>query len=729
MSASFFDAEIALETRPRMHATYTPWLVALSIVIAVLVSYTALKLVARIAEADRASARWWLLGGATAMGFGIWSMHFIGMLAFSVPILLLYDVPTTLVSLLIAILVSGLAIKIASGPQLAVRRLLLSGLVMGLGISAMHYTGMAAIDVVPMIRYQPLLVAASIAIAVGASIAALWLAFNLRQGKSLTLLLSRLGAAVLMGFAIAGMHYTAMAASVFGPDAYCYGGVALNNDWLSFTTAILAIGVLAVTLITDVYSAELASRSLSHARRLEEVNADLHHQATHDALTGLPNRVMFFDRLHQTLAQAKRHERRFAVMVLDLDRFKLINDSLGHLAGDNLLMEVSRRLTTAVRKVDTVARVGGDEFLVLVSDLHDPSDAALVARKILEALAPPCRLDTVDVQTSPSIGISLYPENGADADALLAHADEAMYCAKQRGGNTFQCFAGQMKAFSQERLQLESELRQALAQNQFELYYQPKVDLMTGRIGSVEALIRWHHPVQGMLLPDKFIPIAEQTGLILPIGEWVLHEACRQARAWQLSGSPRLRVAVNLSAVQFRQPGLLDTIRGALQAHHLPPNLLEIELTETSVMTNAESSVEILEQLSRMGVIISVDDFGTGYSSMSYLRRFPIDKLKIDSSFVAGLGTDAESAYIVQAIISLAHSLKMKVIAEGVEAPDQVEHLKRLGCDQCQGYLFSIPTTATAVEAMVREANSAQKEKSDEALGRTYARLMSLKPQ
>jgi EAL domain-containing protein (putative c-di-GMP-specific phosphodiesterase class I) len=304
-----------------------------------------------------------------------------------------------------------------------------------------------------------------------------------------------------------------------------------------------------------------------------------------------------------------------------------------------------------------------------------------------------------------------------------------MYCAKQRGGNTFQCFAEQMKAFSHERLQLESELRQALALGQFELYYQPKVDLTTGRIGSVEALIRWHHPTQGMLLPDKFIPLAEQTGLILPIGQWVLHEACRQARVWQLSGSSRLRVAVNLSAVQFRQAGLLDTIRSALGAHHLPPSLLEIELTETSVMTNAESSVDILEQLSRMGVVISMDDFGTGYSSMSYLRRFPIDKLKIDSSFITGLGADAESAYIVQAIISLAHSLKMKVIAEGVETAEQVDHLKRLGCDQCQGYLFASPSTAAAVEAMVREANAAEQEKAGEAIVRTYTRLMWLKPQ
>ena len=594
----------------------------------------------------------WLFGGAFSMGVGIWSMHFIGMLAFSLPIPLRYDVLTTFGSLAIAIVTSGLAIKISSGPHLSLNRLGVGGLVMGAGISAMHYTGMAAIQIVPMIRYEPLLVATSIAIAVLASFAALWLAFHLRHGQSRIIVLARLAAAVIMGLAISGMHYTAMAASAFGPNSYCRGGALLNNEWLALTIGLIAVALLAVTLITEIYDAHLTLRTRLHTHRLEQVNAELNHQATHDALTGLPNRLLFIDRLKQALAQADRHGNRFAVMVLDLDRFKLINDSLGHGAGDQLLIEVARRLTTAVRKIDTVARMGGDEFLLIVSDLQATVDAAAVAKKIIEAVSQSCHVGTVELQTSPSIGISVFPTDGTDTEALLAHADEAMYCAKQRGGNTFQCFAAGMNAFTPARLELENDLRRALSLQQFELYYQPKVDVTTGRVASVEALIRWHHPVKGMMSPDAFIPVAEETGLIIPIGDWVLQDACRQARAWQLSGLPTLRVAVNLSATQFRQPNLLATIHAALENNKLLPKFLEIELSESAVMTNAEGSVAILEQLSRMGVVVAIDDFGTGYSSMSYLRRFPIDRLKIDSSFVRDLGADADNTSIVQAIIS-----------------------------------------------------------------------------
>jgi diguanylate cyclase (GGDEF)-like protein len=711
-----------------MQGTYNSWLVALSVAVAVLVSYTALKLAARVAAADRSVSRMWLLGGAFAMGIGIWSMHFIGMLAFSLPVPLRYDIPTTLLSLAIAIVTSGLAIKISSGPQLGFARLGFGGIVMGAGISVMHYSGMAAIQIVPMIRYEPLLVATSIAIAVFASFAALWLAFHLRQGKSRALLLARLAAALIMGGAISGMHYTAMAASVFGPNSYCRGGVLLDNDWLALTIGLIAAALLAVTLITEIFDAHLTSRTRLHTNRLEQVNVELNHQATHDALTGLPNRLLFIDRLKQALAQAERNAKHFAVMVMDLDRFKLINDSLGHAAGDQLLIEVARRLTTAVRKIDTVARVGGDEFLLIVSDLKERDDAAAVAKKIIETVGQSCRIGEIDLQTSPSIGISVYPADGTDAEALLAHGDEAMYCAKQRSGNTFQFFAPGMNAFTPARLELENDLRRALSLEQFELYYQPKADVVSGRVASVEALIRWHHPVKGMVSPDAFIPIAEETGLIVPIGDWVLQEACRQARAWQMSGLPPLRVAINLSATQFRQPNLLGAIRSALEKHNLQPKFLEIELTESAVMTNAEGSVAILEQLSRMGVVVAIDDFGTGYSSMSYLRKFPIDRLKIDSSFVRDLGVDADNISIVQAIISLAHSLRLKVVAEGVETPAQLAQLKALGCDQYQGYQFKPPAPAAAIEAMMRAAHSAEKDLQSDDLARTYTKLDPLRP-
>lgn len=314
----------------------------------------------------------------------------------------------------------------------------------------------------------------------------------------------------------------------------------------------------------------------------------------------------------------------------------------------------------------------------------------------------------VDVHTSPSIGVAFYPEDGATAEALIARADAAMYCAKQRGRSNFQYYAPGMDHITRERVQLESDLHEALSKQQFELYYQPKVDALTGKVNSAEALIRWRHPERGLVQPDHFIPLSEECGLIVAIGEWVVHEACRQAKAWQLQGLPPLRVAVNVAASQFRQGDLLAVIRHALDTAGLEPRYLELELTESAVMTNPEESAGILEQLSRMGVLVSVDDFGTGYSSMSYLRRFPIDKLKIDRGFVRDLLTQGDDASIVQAIISLAHSLRLKVVAEGVETGDQLNFLKSMGCDQYQGYHFSPPVSAAEFAELIAKQSSEQ---------------------
>jgi diguanylate cyclase len=701
-----------------MHATYNSWLVALSITVAVLVSSFAFRLAARVVESQGTTRRYWLAGGAIATGVGIWSMHFIGMLAFSLPIALRYDVPKTLASLLIAIVSSGLAIDAASRRRAGLAGLLPGALMMGGGVAGMHYLGMAAIDIAPVIQYRITLVALSVAIAVVGSGAALWLLFRPHRSHAAALL-GRFGGAALMGLAIGGTHYIGMAASVFGPGSYCLGGVALDSDWLAVITAIVAAGVLALTLLADIYTGKIASRARAHADSLQQVNDQLHYQATHDALTGLPNRQLFFERLRAQLRRGG--DCRFAVMVIDLDRFKLVNDSLGHVAGDELLREVARRLTAALRKADTVARMGGDEFLVLAGDVSDATVAAALAGKIVEAIGAPLRLGSLDMRTSPSIGIALHPRDGGDACALVARADEAMYCAKRRGGNTFQCFAAEMSTFARERLQLEDELRQAVELRQLELHYQPRVDVVSGRVGSVEALIRWRHPRRGYVPPQKFIPIAEETGLIHPIGEWVLREACRQARQWQRAGLP-LRMAVNLSAVQFRQTELVSVVRRTLAAEQLPAALLELELTESAVMSNPESSVVILEQLSQMGVVVALDDFGTGYSNMSYLLRFPIDRLKVDSSFVGGMTNDPHSMLIVKAVVSLAHSLRMKVIAEGVETMAQLEQLRSLGCDQCQGFLFGRPAPARAIEAELR-ARAAGATAASLDPGSTCARL------
>ena len=459
---------------------------------------------------------------------------------------------------------------------------------------------------------------------------------------------------------------------------------------------------------------------------LEAANRQLRHLASHDALTGLPNRLLLDDRIAQAITHSQRHSHEFAVLVIDLDRFKLINDSLGHRAGDELLREVAQRLKSAVRAVDTTARLGGDEFVVLLDGPLTYAEAVEIGTRAIKVMEPSLRLLGIDVHISASIGIAFYPRDGASVDTLLARADAAMYSAKERGRNNLQCYAEGMSTMTLDRVKFESELHEALRNRQFELHYQPKVDTLTGRVNSAEALIRWRHPQRGLVLPNEFISIADECGLLDAIGEWVLFEACRQAKAWQREGLPSLRVAVNLAPSQFRLANLVEQIRRALEASGLNPQLLEVELTETAIMSDAEESIQILEAISRMGVLVSVDDFGTGYSSMSYLRRFPIDKLKIDRCFVDQMTRRPEDASIVQAIISLAHSLHLKVIAEGVETPEQLALLTQLGCDQYQGFHFSPALEPTQFLAFLKQSRADARSLTDDEGARTHSKLAVL---
>ncbi len=429
--------------------------------------------------------------------------------------------------------------------------------------------------------------------------------------------------------------------------------------------------------------------------------------AHHDALTRLPNRILARDRFDQAIALAARESRKVALLFLDLDNFKNINDTLGHQAGDHLLQQVVGRLNEAVRGSDTISRQGGDEFLVILSALEDENGADAVARHIVERLGQPIKVDGHELHTSGSIGISIFPDDGDEFDTLLKKADMAMYSAKESGRATYRFFTEEMNVHAFERLQMQNRLRHALAQDEFLLHYQPQVDLKTGRILGFEALLRWQNEELGMVMPGRFIPVAEESGLILPIGAWVLREACRQAREWQDRLGVRIPVAVNLSALQFRRGGLVETITGVLAETGLAPGLLELELTESMLLHDIDAVLAAMDRIRALGVNMSIDDFGTGYSSLSYLKRLPVNRLKIDQSFVRDMMADPDDASIVRAIVQMAHSLKLTVIAEGVEEVEQAQWLEREGCEQAQGYHFGRPMPADAVAELLRAVPAA----------------------
>ncbi len=448
-----------------------------------------------------------------------------------------------------------------------------------------------------------------------------------------------------------------------------------------------------------VTGAVIVFHDVSAARAM---SVQMTHSAQHDVVTNLPNRLLLNDRISQSISLARRQRKHIAVIFLDLDRFKYINDSLGHATGDQLLQSVAKRLLAGVRGSDTVSRQGGDEFVILLSEITYPEDAATSARKILLSLSAPHSIVGQDLHIDGSIGISIYPEDGEDAETLIKSADTAMYHAKENGRNNFQFFKAEMNLKAVERQSLESGLRRALEREEFLLHYQPKVNLETGDITGVEALIRWRQPDRGLVPPSQFVPIAEDCGLILHIGRWVLREACRQARAWQDAGLPTVPVAVNVSAVEFRDKGFVEGVRAILSETGLEARYLDLELTEGVLMEDGESTAAVLRTLKMMGVHLAVDDFGTGYSSLSYLRQFPIDVLKIDKSFVHQISGDPNDSAIVSAVIDMGKNLKQRVVAEGIETQEQLAFLQARHCAEGQGYLFSRPLAAAQFAHIVQ---------------------------
>jgi diguanylate cyclase (GGDEF)-like protein/PAS domain S-box-containing protein len=434
--------------------------------------------------------------------------------------------------------------------------------------------------------------------------------------------------------------------------------------------------------------AVIVFRDVSAARAMV---VQMTHSAEHDFLTGLPNRMLLNDRVNQAIALAPRHDKKVAVLFLDLDGFKHINDSLGHPIGDKLLQSIAKRLVDCVRSSDTVSRQGGDEFVVLLSEMEQSEDAAISALRILQAVAEAHTIDQHDLHVTASIGVSVFPDDGKDAETLIKNADTAMYQAKENGRQSYQFFKPAMNVRAVERQSIEENLRRALERQEFALHYQPKIDLRTGKISGAEALIRWTHPVRGSVSPAQFIPVAEDCGLILPIGQWVLREACKQARAWVDAGLPLTSMAVNISSMEFRDDNFLESVFATLSETGLDPKSLELELTESVLMKRAESAASVLKTLRARGVQIAVDDFGTGYSSLSYLRKFPIDALKIDQSFVRQITSTPDDTTIVTAVISMGRSLKLRVVAEGVETQEELSFLQARQCDEAQGYYFSRP--------------------------------------
>jgi diguanylate cyclase (GGDEF)-like protein/PAS domain S-box-containing protein len=440
-------------------------------------------------------------------------------------------------------------------------------------------------------------------------------------------------------------------------------------------------------------------RDVSEARKNA---AQMTHTAEHDSLTGLPNRLLLYDRVNQAIAFARRHKKRLAILFLDLDGFKHINDSFGHAAGDGLLQSVAKRLVDCGRASDTVSRHGGDEFVVVLSEVEHSEDAAIAARRMVEAVGEAHLVGEQEVHVSTSIGVSVYPDDGEDAETLVKNADTAMYQAKENGRQSFQFFKPAMNLRAVEREFIEQALRRALDRDEFTLHYQPKISFRTGLITGAEALLRWNHPVRGAIAPAEFIAVAEDCGLILPIGNWMLGKACEQARAWIDSGLSLVTMAVNVSALEFRDQHFVDSLFGILERSGLDPHVLELEVTEGVLMKHAESAATVLETVRRRGVRVALDDFGTGYSSLSYLRNFPIDALKIDQSFVAQITAAGDSASIVTAVISMARSLRLRVVAEGVETLEQLAFLQAHGCDEAQGYYFSRAVLPVQFGALLR---------------------------
>lgn len=786
-------------------------LVILSVAVAIFSAAVALDISSQLKYARHTSRLRWVSAGAISLGLGIWGMHFIGMLAFHTSLNVTYHIGIVLISIVPAIVASGLAFWIVSHKTTRPYELVIGAVFISIGVVSMHYIGMEAMQMNAVLTYDPFMWVLSAVIAFVASLVGLYLLFYLPDVPRFHW--RRISSSILIGIAVSGMHYVGMGAARFEPLAtpMAQNGYSVDSTLLAY---IIAASVMTLFLLmyvsvrnaaqldqqSEAYELQFESiiesasdaiivadmgrhiiqwnqgaeqlfgysademigesivriiphrfrdahehgmrryaatkekrvigqtvelvglkkdgsevpiemalgtwetdkglffssiiRDISERKRIEAQINDLVYL---DPLTGLPNRRLFNDRLGSLLEQAQ--DEPFALFYIDLDNFKVINDRFGHSIGDEFLIQVTERIRSTTHKADTLARLGGDEFIIL-SPHTDSNLSAQRAQEIIGVLNPAFDLEGEEVFTGASIGISLYPDDGETADDLIKNADIAMYRAKADGKNGYQFFTDDLNTVVSRRSNLSMALRKGISRGEFSVFYQPQIQLETETIIGVEALVRWNHPELGSISPAEFIPIAEETGSIHRLGEFVLNEACLQNKTWQDMGIAPFRVAVNISAVQFAQKDLAEVVSRALDASGLEPKYLELELTE-SVIQSAERAIETMNELVALGVHLSIDDFGTGYSSLSYLKLFPIDTLKIDQHFTKNIESDSKDAALVKTIIRMAHELDLNVIAEGVETEEQVEFLKAESCNQAQGYYYNRPLPAKEIETFL----------------------------
>jgi len=686
-----------------MHVTWDSGLVIASVFIAFLASFSALDTVARVMDSRGMKALLWLIGGGAAMGIGIWSMHFIGMMAMHFNMPMRYNPSETVFSIVVAVFGSIIALwAVFRHNQFTLTNLLLGSIILGTSVVAMHYTGMAGLRINQPIIWNKTPVIMSIVIAYSASAVALWLAFRLRNNDA-GVLNRRFIAALVMGAAIAGMHYTGMYAAHFDTTMQVLPG-GLGSQRLTIWVFMFTLVILGSNLFGAMIESQL--RVSRMASKLKQTNEELRQMALHDPLTNLANRTLFEDKLNDYIQRAKQNASSFSLLYMDLDGFKMVNDAYGHDIGDKLLVEVAKRLNAAVNPSDILARVGGDEF-VLLSHASTEADASRWAETLVAAIEPEFTVETYELRVSLSIGIAMFPAHGIEAREMLFNADSAMYHTKNSGRNGFSVYQPSMSPIGRSQVQLKNELWRAIHNNELRLFYQPKLNVTSGEIIGYEALVRWQHPERGLKTPDKFLPIAEQTGMILLLGEWVLNEACRQLAIWHQQGADHLSISVNLSAQQFEQKSLIYLVTRTLEEYCLTPDKLILEITETTAMRYPQESIKILEELKEIGVQVAIDDFGTGYSSLLYLQNMPATELKIDRAFINSIGHKDTDPRLLSMIIELAKNMNLNIVAEGVESEEQQTYLVNLGCDVHQGYYFSRPVppsqiTVTATKYQAR---------------------------